>query len=109
MSNYKKHTSNQKTQKSLTSLDAIYFKSIFDELSVKLQLSMKELLSEAVIALKLELKLNTDMTKVRMESCKQRVGQIKKHLESRLVAMNAQVNVLYRTVNRSSKCNNTYA
>uniref|UniRef100_A0A1A9VHS7 Zinc finger PHD-type domain-containing protein n=1 Tax=Glossina austeni TaxID=7395 RepID=A0A1A9VHS7_GLOAU len=58
--------------------------------------------SEAVIALKSELKPNTKIMNVRVESYEQRVGQIKDYLESRLVAMNVEINVLCRMINRSN-------
>uniref|UniRef100_A0A1B0BVD1 Uncharacterized protein n=1 Tax=Glossina palpalis gambiensis TaxID=67801 RepID=A0A1B0BVD1_9MUSC len=78
-----------------TFLVAMYFKSTFDELLVKLQLSMKESLSEVVIALKSELRFNTEMMKVRVESWFERV-------QSRLVAMNTEINALDIMVNRSN-------
>uniref|UniRef100_A0A1B0C0L9 Uncharacterized protein n=1 Tax=Glossina palpalis gambiensis TaxID=67801 RepID=A0A1B0C0L9_9MUSC len=102
MSNHKTHTTSLKGQNPPTSLDSINFKSMFDELTVKVQLSMKETLSEAIIDLKSKLKLYDDMIKVRMKSCVQRVDQIKENLESRLVAVNAEINTLHRMVNRSN-------
>uniref|UniRef100_A0A1A9VE95 Uncharacterized protein n=1 Tax=Glossina austeni TaxID=7395 RepID=A0A1A9VE95_GLOAU len=65
-------------------------------------LPMNESLSVPAIAFKSKLLLNVKRMKLRMESCKQWVGQIRDDLESRLVAMNAEINALYRMVNRSN-------
>uniref|UniRef100_A0A1B0ASI4 Uncharacterized protein n=1 Tax=Glossina palpalis gambiensis TaxID=67801 RepID=A0A1B0ASI4_9MUSC len=100
MANYKKHTSSLKVQNPATSLDAIYFKSMMDGLTVELQLSM-EPLNDALIALKSELKLSTERMTVTVESCELKVDQINDVTDIRLGAMNAEIKVLYRIVNRS--------
>uniref|UniRef100_A0A1A9Z8K4 Uncharacterized protein n=1 Tax=Glossina pallidipes TaxID=7398 RepID=A0A1A9Z8K4_GLOPL len=102
MANYKKHTSSLKGQNPPTSLDVTYFKCMMDQITVKLQLSMKELLNDALIALKSELKLSTKRMKIKVDSCEQRVGQIKDVMESGLVTMNSEINALDRMVNRSN-------